>query len=130
MAAPRGTTRRSLAAQHSATASIVSSTTTRFGAARTFGAGAGEGKEYIVDITQENISEEVMNSEVPVILDCYADWCGPCRRLTPMLEEAVANAEGKLKVGLVVGVRWAAVGTRGGAAFVLKEGATNQQPQR
>ena len=90
---------------------------TQFGGARTFGAGAGEG-EYIVDITQENISEEVMNSEVPVILDCYADWCGPCRRLTPMLEEAVANAEGKLKVGVVVGAGWARGGDGGG--FVLK----------
>ena len=70
------------------------------GKGRTLATGA-DGKDaaqWTVDITEENIADEVMNSDVPVILDCYADWCGPCRRLTPMLEEAVVNAGGKLKV--------------------------------
>lgn len=40
----------------------------------------------------------VMDQKVPVILDCYADWCAPCRKLTPLLEDAVNQLEGKVKL--------------------------------
>eukprot|EP00347_Sterkiella_histriomuscorum_P004761 403359210 len=41
---------------------------------------------------------KVMQSDKPVILDCYAEWCGPCKKLTPLLEDLTASAEGKFKL--------------------------------
>ena len=41
----------------------------------------------VIHITKENFENEVLNSEKTVLLDFYADWCGPCRRLSPILEE-------------------------------------------
>ena len=40
----------------------------------------------------------VMKSKIPVILDCYADWCNPCQKLTPLLEKKAIEAEGKFKL--------------------------------
>lgn len=40
----------------------------------------------------------VMEQTVPIILDCYAEWCGPCKKLYPILEEKVKNLEGKVKM--------------------------------
>ncbi|KAL0486441.1 hypothetical protein AKO1_012058 [Acrasis kona] len=57
-----------------------------------------EGSQLIVDVTAENFNEEVIKSPVPVILDFYADWCGPCKKLTPLLEQEVKNAEGSIKL--------------------------------
>lgn len=45
--------------------------------------------DLIVEVNSTNFQAEVVKSAVPVILDCYADWCGPCQKLTPMLEKAV-----------------------------------------
>ena len=41
----------------------------------------------ILHITQENFEEEVVNASKPVLLDYWADWCGPCRMLSPTIEE-------------------------------------------
>ncbi|MEF9954491.1 MAG: thioredoxin [Clostridium sp.] len=49
--------------------------------------------------TSENFEAEVLKSEVPVMVDFYADWCGPCKMMGPIVEELAAEFEGKVKIG-------------------------------
>lgn len=49
--------------------------------------------------TTENFEEEVLKSEIPVLVDFYADWCGPCKMMAPLVEKMAEEFEGKLKVG-------------------------------
>ena len=51
--------------------------------------------------TNENFNEEVMNSDIPVMVDFYADWCGPCQMMMPIVEEMAKKYDGKVKVGKV-----------------------------
>ena len=51
-----------------------------------------------VDLTHKNFEEEVLRSQLPVLVDFYADWCGPCRMLSPVMEEIAQEFAGKIKV--------------------------------
>ncbi|WCJ59840.1 thioredoxin [Fontisphaera persica] len=55
----------------------------------------------LITLTSENFEREVMQSSVPVLVDFWAEWCGPCMRLAPVLEELATEYAGRLKIGKV-----------------------------
>ncbi len=56
-------------------------------------------KMSVIELNDENWNNEVVESDIPVIIDFYANWCGPCKMMAPIFEEVSDEFEGKLKFG-------------------------------
>ena len=54
--------------------------------------------EKIVTITQDNFQNEVLSSDTPVLVDFWAEWCGPCKRVAPLLDELASEMDGKVRI--------------------------------
>ena len=54
-----------------------------------------------VRLTNNNFKDEVLNSDIPVLVDFWATWCGPCRMVAPIVEEIADEYDGRIKVGKV-----------------------------
>ena len=54
-----------------------------------------------ITITEKNFEQEVLKSDIPVLLDFWATWCPPCKALSPIVAEVAAELAGKVKVGKV-----------------------------
>lgn len=52
----------------------------------------------VIEVSSENFKEEVLNSEIPVLVDFWAPWCQPCLMMSPILDELAEDLTGKLKI--------------------------------
>ena len=50
-----------------------------------------------IEITDDNFEQEVINSDTPVLVDFWADWCGPCKMIAPMVDELADEYDGQVK---------------------------------
>ena len=57
--------------------------------------------ENLIEFTDDNFDTEVLKSNLPVLVNFWAEWCGPCKMITPIVEEIASDYAGKVKVGKV-----------------------------
>lgn len=56
-----------------------------------------EAKSHMVELTEANFETEVLQTAIPVVVDFYAPWCGPCKMIAPLLEQFASEFAGRLK---------------------------------
>jgi thioredoxin 1 len=55
----------------------------------------------IINLTQDNFAKEVLESSTPILVDFWAEWCGPCKMIAPVLDELAEEYDGKVRIGKV-----------------------------
>jgi thioredoxin 1 len=63
--------------------------------------GTDMASEHVKEFSDSNFEKEVLQSDQPVLVDFWAEWCGPCRMLAPTIEKLANDYQGKVKVGKV-----------------------------
>nr|WP_320409021.1 thioredoxin TrxA [Candidatus Marithrix sp. Canyon 246] len=54
--------------------------------------------EHIIEVTDGSFEEDVLKSEIPVLVDYWADWCSPCKQIAPILDDVASEYVGKVKI--------------------------------
>ena len=62
-------------------------------------ASVDKGKHNTVNFTDASFDKDVLNADVPVLVDFWAEWCGPCRMMAPTVDQVASDYAGKVKVG-------------------------------
>ena len=88
--------------------------------------------EFTMEFTDDNFNSEVESSDLPVLVDFWAEWCGPCKMLSPTIDAIAEKYNGKIKVGKVNVDKSSAIAQKYGVRgipniLVFKNGNIEQQ---